>query len=95
MLTMEWIFSGIGTAAITLLIQAAIACFCYKLYKNNTVKQTQIAGKNSQQSQNLKMNIDSADRSSVKGKVVNSYNQYQKAGDGSSQEQAGDVNNGN
>lgn len=91
---MEWIFSGIGTETISVVISLIIGALGggvagYKIGVKRTTKQKQAAGDNSIQKQELRIKTQNTGQNFVKRKTT--LKQTQKAGSNASQTQIGDV----
>lgn len=91
---MEWIFSGIGTEGISVIVSLIIGAFGggvagYKIGVKRTTKQKQTAGDTSVQKQELRIKAKDTDQSVVKRKTA--LKQTQKAGNNASQTQIGGV----
>lgn len=94
---MEWLFDGIGSEIIGIVISLIIGAIGggavgYKVGTKHTSKQSQKAGNNSKQKQEIIFDEDLKDLDSVKSQ--NKIRQIQKAGDGSTQSQVGGITNG-
>ena len=94
---MEWIFSGIGTEGISVIVSLIIGVLGggvagYKIGVKRTTKQKQTAGDNSVQKQELRIKARDTDQSVVKRKTT--LKQTQKAGSNASQTQIGGVDDG-
>lgn len=90
---MEWIFDGIGTELIGLVIGAIVTGIVgYKICIKNRSKQVQKATNNAQQNQTVK--IGTSDEKVNSAKISSKLNQVQKAGDSAVQTQIGGINNG-
>lgn len=91
---MEWIFSGIGTEGISVVVSLIIGVLGggvagYKIGVKRTTKQKQVAGDDSFQKQELKIKAKDISQSVVKRKTT--IKQTQKAGSNASQTQIGGV----
>ena len=94
---MEWLFDGIGSEIIGIVISLIIGAIGggavgYKVGTKHTSKQSQIAGDNSKQKQEMMFDEALKDLDSVKWQ--NRIRQTQKAGDGATQSQVGGITNG-
>lgn len=87
----EWIFDGIGTEIVGIIIGLAIGgTAVHKFVTRNKSKQKQTAGDNAKQHQEMNTQTDIKEA----GKVRNNLKQIQKAGDNAEQSQIGGTNNG-
>ncbi len=85
---LEWFFDGIGTELISLIIGAiGGGAVGYKVGIKRTAVQKQVAGDNSEQSQEIKMGKNDVRNSPSKSKT--SIRQSQKAGNNAVQTQVG------
>lgn len=94
---MEWFFDGIGSEIIGIVISLIIGAIGggavgYRIGIKHTFKQSQKAGNNSKQRQEMTFDEDLKDLNSVK--TQNRIRQTQRAGDGSAQSQVGGITNG-
>lgn len=95
---MEWIFDGIGTEIVGLLISLIIGAITggvvvYKIGVKNTTKQVQKAHDKSKQEQIIRVNMDNNSTHKTHTKNKTTINQSQKAGNNASQSQIGGTNN--
>lgn len=87
---MEWIFDGIGTEIISLIVGAVTGgAIGYKIGINNRSKQVQKAGDDTRQDQTVKMG--NGDVATDSAKISSSIKQVQKAGNHASQIQVGRI----
>lgn len=89
---LQWIFSGIGTEILILLIGALVGVVGYKIIRKNGGKQVQRAKRGAKQQQEMVIDSDVTDRE--KGNEQNSIRQIQKAGKDSEQVQIGRIKDG-
>ncbi len=91
---MEWVFDGIGTEVIGIIISLIIGtmgggAIGYKIGSKRTIRQKQISGDYAEQKQELHMGENNAKENSSKSKTI--IKQYQKAGDNAVQNQIGEI----
>lgn len=85
---MDWFFNGLGTEIIGVLITCIIGTAGYYVFVyKRTIKQEQIAGDNSDQRQEYQI-VDNDDEKNT-ALMSDNLEQYQKAGNGSTQTQIG------
>lgn len=92
---MEWIFDGIGTEIIGIVISLIIGALGggavgYKIGIKRTAKQKQLAGDDAEQKQELHIGESNANKNSSKSKT--NIKQIQKAGNNAVQTQIGGIN---
>lgn len=88
---MDWIFSGIGTEIISLIIgMLGGGAVGYKIGIKRTAKQKQMAGNDSKQKQELHVGERNVNKNSSKSKT--NIKQIQKAGNNAVQTQIGGIN---
>lgn len=88
----DWIFSGIGTEIVSLLIGLLVGFSGYKIIKKKKCVQKQFAKDNANQRQEMEINSTDNLKKSEKNNV--NLKQIQKAGNNSVQVQIGRINNG-
>lgn len=89
----QWIFSGIGTEILTLIIGAVIGGAAgYKIGVRKSYTQSQKASDGSKQKQELL--DDDKSESMFSKKSITKIKQHQKAGKNSEQSQVGRIKNG-
>ena len=89
---LSWLFDGIGTELISLLVGAAVGGFAgYKVGVKKSGKQEQIAKDGAHQKQKLEVDGDPVVDN---GRINNSVRQKQRAGNNAVQEQIGSVKRG-
>lgn len=90
---MEWVFDGIGSNIISLIVGAlAGGVTGYKIGIHKKVKQEQIAGSKAKQRQEFV--LENEDVAKEGGKIKNSLQQSQNAGDNAEQVQVGGIKHG-
>lgn len=88
----DWVFDGIGTELIGLLIGSVLGGFAgYKVGVSNKAKQVQKSKDHSKQNQNLNIRVQD-DKNNV-FESVSTFSQIQKARNDAIQVQAGDIRN--
>lgn len=92
---MDWIFDGIGTEIISIIISLIVGsigggAIGYKFGIKRNSKQKQVAGNDSKQRQELKIGVN--DIGTVSSKNKSTIKQSQKAGDNAIQTQIGGIN---
>ncbi len=88
----EWVFDGIGTELIGLLIGSVLGGFAgYKVGVSSKAKQVQKAKDHSEQKQNLNIGIHNGETDASKS--CSTFFQIQKAGNDAIQVQTGDIRN--
>lgn len=92
---LEWIFDGIGTEIVSIVISLIIGAIGggtvgYKVAIKKTLSQKQSAGDGSEQRQELQIGKNDGGINSSKSKI--NHKQSQKAGNGSIQTQIGGIN---
>lgn len=88
MLILEWFFDGIGTELVSLIIGAiGGGAIGYKVGIKRTAGQKQVAGDDSEQTQEIKMGKNDVKNNPSKSKT--SIKQSQKAGNNAVQTQVG------
>lgn len=91
----QWIFSGIGTEILTLLIGAVMGGLAgYKLGVRKSYTQSQKASDDSKQNQELFDSDISGNSGSKDKNSITKIKQHQKAGKNSEQSQVGRIRNG-
>lgn len=86
----EWLFDGIGTEIVGVIVGLAVSgTVLYKFLTRNKKKQTQKAGDNAKQCQELEIETNIKEN----GKIRNGLKQTQKAGDNADQSQIGRIKN--
>lgn len=92
---LQWIFSGIGTEILSLIVGAVVGGLVgYKIGVTQNGRQRQKAKSSSKQRQELDMEAGKAPQSKEKGAVKNTIRQTQTAGDNSEQIQIGRIHDG-
>lgn len=87
----EWLFDGIGTEIVGIIIGLAIGgTAVYKFVTRDKSKQKQKAGDNAKQRQEFEVETDAQED----GKIKSNIKQSQKAGNGANQSQIGRIKNG-
>lgn len=87
---MDWVFNGIGTQVIVILVSLLIGGGAITCFKKQKIKQKQKAGAEAQQNQTAKMvNNEQENKPSNKQMIK----QTQKAGAKASQLQIGEIKN--
>ena len=92
--TIKWIFDGIGTEIISLIIGLGVGGFAgYKIGIKHTSEQKQVADDSSKQRQEL--HIDEKSQTGTdSSKIQSSIKQSQKAGKNAEQSQVGGIKDG-